>query len=174
MKKLVVLSAGNIASETVKRVRKQFSDLEIIVADIDKEKADQVAAEVNGTGVQFDATYSQSITQVIKDADLVFNAVGPFYRYGLPIIKTAIENKVNYIDVCDEHDVTVALVEDEALNQQAREAGIFAMFGMGFSPGVSNLAAKWASNLLEEIETIEIATAIPYLPNLGTTVNDHM
>lgn len=174
MKRLVVLSAGNIASETVKLVRKQFEDIEIVIADIDEKKAKKIAQVVNGTGVYFDATNKESIANVIRGADLVFNAVGPFYRYGLQIIKVAIENNVNYIDVCDEHDVTVALVENEKLNEQAKSARVFAMFGMGFSPGVSNLAAKWATNLLDETEKIEIATAIPYFPNLGTTINDHM
>lgn len=174
MEKLVFLGAGNIASETAKLVRKEFSDIEMVIADIDKERAEEVAAEVNGTGSYFDATSPESIEKVIDGADLVFNAVGPFYQYGLDIIKTVIKNKVNYIDVCDEFDVTVSLIEDEELNQQAKDAGIFAMYGMGFSPGNSNLAAKWASNLLDETKTIEIATVIPYFPNMGTTVNDHM
>lgn len=174
MKKLVFLGAGNIASETAKLVRDEFSDVEMVIADINKERADEVATEVNGTSAYFDATSPESIAEVTKEADLVFNAVGPFYRYGLGIIKEVINNKVNYIDICDEFDVTVSLVEDAELDQQAKDAGIFAMYGMGFSPGASNLAAKWASDLLDQTKTIEIATVIPYFPNLGTTVNDHM
>lgn len=174
MNKVVVLSAGNMAAEAIKLLHQDVPNLDITIADIDKTKADEIAQKVNGTGAQFDATDPKSIANVIRGADLVLNAVGPFYRYGLGIIKVAIENKVNYIDICDEHDVTVALVEDEELNKQAEQAGIFAIYGMGFSPGVSNLAAKWASDLLDETEKIEIATAIPYFPNLGTTINDHM
>lgn len=174
MQKLVFLGAGNIASETARLVRKEFSNVEMVVADIDKGKADDVAAEVNGKGVYFDATSPESIAEVIKGADLVFNAVGPFYKYGFGIIKEVVKNKVNYIDVCDEYDVTVSLVEDAELDKQARDAGIFAMYGMGLTPGASNLAAKWASNLLDQTDTIEVAAVIPYFPNLGTTVNDHM
>lgn len=172
--KLVFLGAGAIANETAMLVRKSFKDLDLVIADIDLDRAEAVAKKVAGRALQFDATDPLSIAETIKDADLVFNAVGPFYRFGLGIIQAAIANKVNYIDICDEYDVTLTLVEDKALDQAAKDANIFALFGMGFSPGITNLVAKWACNLLDAPKTVEIASSIPYWPNLGMTVNDHM
>ncbi len=172
--KLVFLGAGAIARETAALVRHAFSGLELVIADIDLSKAEAVAKNVGGRALKFDASNPISIASTVKGADLVFNAVGPFYRFGLGIIHAAIDNKVNYIDICDEYDVTIKLIEDDKLNKAAKDANIFALFGMGFSPGITNLVAKWACNLLDEPKTVEIATSIPYWPNLGTTVNDHM
>lgn len=172
--KLVILGAGNIAAETVQLVREKFSEISIVIADIDLGRASLVAEKVGGTAVTFDASKPESIAEAIEGADLVFNAVGPFYRYGLGIIKTVIQSGVNYIDVCDEYDVTVALSQDKALDKAVKDAGVFALFGMGFSPGISNLVAKWAYDELDRTDDIEIATVVAYVPTMGTTVNDHM
>ncbi|UNM94932.1 saccharopine dehydrogenase NADP-binding domain-containing protein [Ignatzschineria rhizosphaerae] len=172
--KLVILGAGNIATETAQLVRAKFADIKIVIADINLERAKIVADALKGSAIAFDASDKESIKTAIKGADLVFNAVGPFYRYGLRIIKTVIECGINYIDVCDEYDVTVSLAQDMALNQAAKDAEVFALFGMGFSPGISNLVAKWAYDLLDTTYDIEIASVIAYVPTMGMTVNDHM
>lgn len=172
--KLVILGVGNIATETAQLVRAKFADIKIVIADINLERAKIVADALKGSAIAFDASDKESIKTAIKGADLVFNAVGPFYRYGLRIINTVIECGINYIDVCDEYDVTVSLAQDMALNQAAKDAEVFALFGMGFSPGISNLVAKWAYDLLDTTYDIEIASVIAYVPTMGMTVNDHM
>lgn len=41
--------------------------------------------------VQLDVTDSEKVTALAREVDLVFNAVGPFVKFGVPILKAVIE-----------------------------------------------------------------------------------
>jgi len=53
-----------------------------------------------------DATDKEDLSRVIKGADVVVNCVGPFYKFAPRILETAIENSVDYVDICDDYDAT--------------------------------------------------------------------
>lgn len=172
--KLVILSAGSIASSVGRILATTGSYDELVIADLDLDKARTIAHELGGKPEQFDATDPASITAVITGADVVFNAVGPFYRFGMPIIRAAIECGVNYVDVCDEFDVAEQLVAAEDLNEAARAAGVSVIFGMGYAPGITSLIGRWAVESLDSAHSVDVAMAIPYMVNLGATINEHM
>ena len=89
----------------------------------------------------------------MRDADVVANFVGPYWKLGAPTISAAIEAGTNYVDICDDYDATEDLL---ALDEKAREAGITAIIGLGASPGVTNMAAKLGANNLEQVDEIEV------------------
>lgn len=172
--KLVILSAGSIASSVARILAPTGSYDELVIADIDVDKARAVASELGGKAEYFDATDPAGIKSVITGADVVFNAVGPFYRFGMPIIRAAIECGVNYVDVCDEYDVAEQLVQATDLDEAAKAAGVTVMFGMGFAPGVTSLIGRWAAESLDSAHSIDVAMAIPYMVDMGATINEHM
>ncbi|WP_430330923.1 saccharopine dehydrogenase family protein [Rhodococcus sp. ACT016] len=172
--KLVILSAGSIASSVARILAPTGSYDELVIADIDLDKASAVANELGGKAVRFDATDPVGIKSVITGADVVFNAVGPFYKFGMPIIRAAIECGVNYVDVCDEYDVAEQLVQATDLDEAARAAGVTVMFGMGFAPGITSLIGRWAVESLDSAHSVDVAMAIPYMVNMGATINEHM
>ncbi len=45
---------------------------------------------------------------------------------------------------------------------------------MGSAPGLTNLAARWAVDRLDRAEKIDIVLGVPFIVNLGTTINEHM
>ena len=51
---------------------------------------------------------------------MVLNAVGPYVKFGVPVLETIIEAGVPYVDVCDDHDATEELLK---LNEKAEKAG---------------------------------------------------
>lgn len=116
--KLVILSAGHVAGSVARILATTGSYSELVIADLDLEKATAVADEVGATAVQFDAHDTASIAAIITGADVVFNAVGPFYRLGLLILRTAVECGVNYVDVCDEFDTAAALSGADLVGRQ--------------------------------------------------------
>ena len=60
-------------------------------------------------------------------------------------------------DVCDDFDATKILLE---MDPKAKQAGITALTGMGSSPGVANLLAKFcAEHMLYEVYSIDILHA---------------
>ena len=172
--KLVILSSGSIAGSVARILASDRVYDELVLADLDLAKAEALAAEVGGTAAWFDATDPQSIRSVITGADVVVNAVGPFYRFGIPIVRAAVECGVNYVDVCDEFDVAEELIRDTALDEAARAAGISVVFGTGYSPGITSLLGRWAAELLDSTDTVDVVMAIPYVASMGPTINEHM
>ena len=101
-----------------------------------------------------DAENPQSIKSAIQGCDLVVNCIGPFYKTVKTILQTVIESKINYVDVCDDVDVTLEILDMDAA---AKKSGITALIGMGSSPGATNILAKFAAdNLLDETEAVDI------------------
>ena len=103
---------------------------------------------------KLDVTDIPNLMRVIKDHDLIVNTVGPFYRYTIPIIKAAIEKKVDYIDICDDIEPTWEALQ---LDSFAKKAGISVLLCMGWFPGMSNLRAKALSEQMDKVE--EVVTA---------------
>ncbi|OQQ25174.1 saccharopine dehydrogenase family protein [Prescottella equi] len=172
--KLVILSAGSIASSVARILAATSTYDELVIADIDFDKASALADELGAKAERFDATDPASVKSVITGADVVFNAVGPFYRFGIPIIRAAVECGVNYVDICDEYDVAEQLVRASDLDAAAKSAGVTVMFGMGFAPGITSLVGRWAAESLDSVHSIDVAMAIPYMVNMGATINEHM
>lgn len=109
--------------------------------------------------------------ELIKDFDVVLNCVGPFYEYGPKVLKAAIKAGVNYVDICDDYDATV---EQLKMDDEAKKADIKAVIGMGSSPGLANLLAKYAAqHLLEDVEAIDIYHAHGGEPTEGAAVVKH-
>ncbi len=126
---------------------------EIIVADLDEKRAASFA-EKAGEGVSplaLDVSDQEALDRAVSEADLVMNTVGPFFKFGKIVLSSCIRIKRHYVDICDDWQPTLELLE---LNDQAREAGITAIIGMGASPGVSNVLGKKAIAELDSAESI--------------------
>ncbi len=175
MARVVVLGGcGTVGTVAVKTL-KSFDDFsEIIVADLNYEGAKTCASEVGSdtcTAVMVDATNPDSIKEVIAGSDVVVNCCGPFYKLGPIVLKAVIESGIDYVDVCDDFDATVLLLE---MDELAKKTGITAVTGLGSSPGVANLLAKFCADyMLDEVESIDILHAHGGEPTEGAAVVAH-
>jgi len=173
MSRVVVLGGcGAVGSVAVRTLARQDTFSEIVIADINLERASGLAADVGpkATAVKFDADDKSSIRSVIKGADIVLNCVGPFYKTVKLILSVVIDEKINYIDICDDVDVTLDILE---WDKKAKEAGILALIGMGNSPGATNLLGKFAYEMLDETQSIDIFHAHGGEPFEGEGVIGH-
>ena len=158
MSKVTVLggggAVGSIAAETLAGSG-VFSD--ITVADINTAAARRVAGKLKGIkayALDFDADSPQSIRKTIYDSAVVLNCVGPFYRYGPTILRTVIDARINYVDVCDDFDATEKMLD---MHDKAKKSGVSALIGMGSSPGVANVLVRFcAESLLDQVESVDI------------------
>ncbi len=157
MAKVIVLGGcGAVGSNAVQTLVKTDTFSEVVIGDYNIEKAEQMSKELGpkASAKKFDAMDPQSCKDVITDCDLVLNCVGPFYSTVKTILTAAIESGINYVDVCDDPDVTLEIL---GLDQAAKNADITALIGMGASPGITNLLAKMASDdFLDETDTVDI------------------
>jgi len=126
----------------------------ITIADINITLANAIV-ELTGsnklTATQIDVTDRKKLVELMVSHDIVINTVGPYYKFGKPILEAAIEAKKPYFDICDDWRPTLELLE---LSDKAKEAGITAIIGIGASPGLTNLMAVLAYNELDEVDEI--------------------
>ena len=157
MAKVIVLGGcGTVGSVAVKTLAAQDIISEVVIGDWNIEKAKKLAKELGPkvSAVKVNAEDEDSIKVAVSGCDIVLNCVGPFYKTVKKILSTVIELGINYVDVCDDVDVTLDILN---MDSQAKKAGIMAVIGMGNSPGISNLMGKFAAeNLLDETDSIDI------------------
>ena len=152
----------------------QTSDFEeIVIADLDLQRAQRLAAEL-GSGrvraVQTNASDEVALTERLRGFDVVANCTT--YHFGLNVIRAAIAAQVNYLDLGGLFNTPRQLQLDEL----ARNAGITACLGCGATPGVTNLMVRYAADQLESVDEVHIAFAsfrsIAPSPGLLDTVLD--
>jgi saccharopine dehydrogenase (NAD+, L-lysine-forming) len=157
MSKVTVLGGCGAVGSVAVRTLVQCGDFsEVVIGDWNIEKARSMALALGPavTAVQCDARDTGSVRSAIEGSDVVLNCVGPFYSTVKPILKTVVEAGMDYVDVCDDVDVTLEIL---AMDDQVRQAGIAALIGMGSSPGLTNIIARLAADtLLDSVEAIDI------------------
>lgn len=174
MTKVIVLGGcGAVGSVAVKTLAAQSYFDQVVIGDWNVTKAEEMARSLGPkvAAVKVDAGDKASIQAAVKGCDIVLNCVGPFYKTVKTILGAVIELGINYVDICDDVDVTLDILN---MDGQAKAAGITAVIGMGNSPGVSNLLAKFAAeNLLDETDAIDIFHAHGGEPFEGEGVIGH-
>ncbi|MFA8440141.1 saccharopine dehydrogenase family protein [Pueribacillus sp. YX66] len=172
MKKIVVLGgAGGMGSVAVKDLTLNGKFDGIVIADANEQAAKQVANEIGSEKVsiaKIDVSDETALVDLLREATVVLNFIGPFYKFGPLVIRAALATKTHYVDICDDYDAAEAIL---AMDDKAKKAGITVLTGMGTSPGITNVFARMGIDELdvaEEIDTIwvmgeaETGTAVLY------------
>jgi len=158
MAKVTVLGGcGAVGSVAVKTLAAQNMFSRIRIGDVNMAKARAITDEIGSkkiSAVRVNAEDPVSVKKAIKGSDIVLNCVGPFYKSVKAILRVVIDERINYVDICDDVDVTLDILK---MDKAAKKAGITALIGMGASPGITNLFAKLvADTLLDETESVDI------------------
>lgn len=158
MSKVIVLGgSGAVGSVAVKTLASQGLCSHVTIGDKNMDRAHLIMSQTGSgrvSAIRVDAEDEASIRNAVKGHDVVLNCVGPFYRSVKTILSAVLDAGIDYVDVCDDVDVTLDLL---AMDGKAREKGITALIGMGSSPGATNLLARFAcENLLDETDSIDI------------------
>jgi lysine 6-dehydrogenase len=95
------------------------------------------------------------MVSVIKDADIVINCAGPFYKTAVAVARAAVEARVSYIDICDDYEAVKILYESD-VDTAAKKAGITVLTGMGSDPGTNNVLVKWYADKLDRVDEIAL------------------
>jgi saccharopine dehydrogenase-like NADP-dependent oxidoreductase len=95
----------------------------------------------------------------MQRATVVLNATGPFSRYGLTTVQAAIAAGVHYADVNDEVEPIQELFGSDAIDQAACSAGITAVIGLGISPGLTNILARYGAQQMDTVTAVHMALA---------------
>jgi saccharopine dehydrogenase (NAD+, L-lysine-forming) len=175
MSKLVVLGGcGAVGSTAVRTLATTEYYDEYVIADKALDMANKLSSELGPDkvkAVELNADDPQSLQNAIAGSSVILNCVGPYYKYGPPILEEAIKAGIDYVDICDDMDATEIMLK---LDGKAKEAGISALVGMGSSPGMANLLVKFtAETLLDQVESVDIYHAHGGEPVEGPAVIKH-
>lgn len=160
MNVFIVGGRGNIGQEVALGLIRQAEISQVILGDMDADLAGlRVRLRKNQkiSMVKIDASHAQTLTGMLTGvkADVVVNCAGPFLTTAPAVIRACVGARINYIDVCDDHE-TVAHLYDSPLDRAAREAGITVLTGMGSDPGTNNLIAKSYADRLDRVAEVAL------------------
>lgn len=149
--KVLVLGAGGMGAKAAETVAQYDEISGLTLADLDFECADRIAKKCGSKAraLKLDVTDPTALHRALSEADAVLNCVGPFFRFGVPILTAAIETGTPYFDICDDPEPTLEML---ALNDKAKTNNVLAIVGIGASPGISNLLAAKTCTALDEID----------------------
>jgi len=154
MKVVVLGGAGLTGKCAVRDLVKSPEVSEVLVADIERERARKFVSSLGSSKVQHttvDVRNHEATAALLKDANVTLNAVQ--YYFNIDVMKAALIAKTHYLDLGGLYHMTRKQLE---LNADFKKAGLTAVVGMGCVPGVSNVMARWAADRLDSVETIRI------------------
>jgi len=167
MNKVLILGAGGVANVTAIKCAKNPEIFnEIILASRTLEKCEAIAAralEITGQKIQtaqIDVTENGKLAQLLNETkpNLVINLVDPYYD--LIIMQACLEAKVNYMDTANyepENEARLRYDEQWEYHEKFKQAGIMAVLGCGFDPGVTNAMTAYAlKHHFKEIHELHI------------------
>lgn len=167
MGKVLIIGAGGVGTVVVNKVA-QNSDVftEIILASRTKSKCDIIAADVKkrfGVEVktaQVDADNVPELVKLLKvyKPELLINVALPYQD--LTIMDACLEAGVNYLDTANYEPKDVAHFEYSwqwAYKERFEKAGLTAILGCGFDPGVTSIYTAYAAkHHFDEIQYLDI------------------
>lgn len=167
MSKVLVIGAGGVGSVAVHKMamlQQVFS--EITLASRTKSKCDAIAASVKertGVTIATDQVDADNVTETVSlirkyDPTLVVNLALPYQD--LAIMDACLETGVHYMDTANYEPRDEAKFEYHwqwAYQDRFKDAGLMALLGSGFDPGVTSVFATYLKkHHLDTIRTLDI------------------
>ena len=164
MGRVLIIGAGGVGTVVAKKVA-QNSDIftDIMLASRTKSKCDKIASEITNVKIQTAAVDADNVVELVAlmrefKPDLCINVALPYQD--LHIMDACLEAGVHYLDTANYEPLDEAEFEYSwqwAYQEKFREAGLTAILGCGFDPGVTGVfTAHAAKHHFDEIHYLDI------------------
>jgi saccharopine dehydrogenase (NAD+, L-lysine-forming) len=164
MGKIIIIGAGgvgNVVAQKCARETDVFS--EILLASRTKSKCDAIANKIGGNNIktaQVDADNVPELVRLIKDfkPEMIINVALPYQD--LTIMEACLETGTHYLDTANYEPIDEAKFEYKwqwAFREKFEKAGLMALLGCGFDPGVTGIYTAYAKkHHFDEIQYLDI------------------
>lgn len=188
MPKVIIIGAGGVGNVTTHKcaqIPEVFS--EIVLASRTLSKCEAIAAdvlakqgkEIRTAKLDADDVAATTAFLINEKPDLVINVALPYQD--LPLMDACLAAGVDYLDTANYEPPNEAKFEYKwqwAYRERFEAAGLTALLGSGFDPGVTNVFCAYAQkHLFDTIETIDILDAnagdhgYPFATNFNPEIN---
>ncbi len=187
MGKALIIGAGGVASVVAHKCC-QNPDVfeEICIASRTLSKCEALRDKLQGgktkvSAAQVDADHTEEVVALIRreKPDIVIHVALPYQD--LTIMDACLETGVDYVDTANYEPLDTAKFEYKwqwAYREKFEKAGITALLGSGFDPGVTGVFSAYAQkHHFDEIHTIDILDAnagdhgYPFATNFNPEIN---
>ncbi len=190
MGKCLIIGCGGVAGVAIHKCCQNDSVFEgIMIASRTKSKCDKIKAEIEAKGTsktkietaQVNADNVDELIALINSykPDVVLNLALPYQD--LTIMDACLATKTNYVDTANYEPPETAKFEYKwqwAYRERFKEAGITALLGSGFDPGVTGVFCAYAQkHYFDEINYIDILDCnggdhgYPFATNFNPEIN---
>jgi YD repeat-containing protein len=141
--KIIVLGAGLVGAPMAIDLAKD-AEFDVTIADINSDNLNKLTSN-NVSTIKKDLSDVQTVKELVKDFDMVLNAVPGFMGYNT--LKTIIESGKDVVDIA-------FFPEDPfSLDELAKNHNVTAIMDCGVAPGMSNVLIGYVDNLMDKTET---------------------
>lgn len=163
MFKLLIIGAGGVGTVVAHKAAANPVFTEIVLASRTKAKADAIAQAVGNNRIKTDTVDADDVKQLVQlfkkyTPDLVINVALPYQD--LTIMDACLECGVNYLDTANYEPLDEAKYEYSwqwAYKDKFKAAGLTAILGCGFDPGVTSVyVAHAVKHHFDEIQYLDI------------------
>ena len=167
MGKVLIIGAGGVATVAAHKVAQKPEVFnEIMIASRTKSKCDALAKVLNekyGVNVQTAQVDADSVEELVKllsgyKPDIVMNLALPYQD--LTIMEACLQTGCNYLDTANYEPKDEAHFEYSwqwAYRERFEKAGLCAILGCGFDPGVTSIYTAYAAkHYFDEIQYLDI------------------
>ncbi len=188
MSKVLIVGCGGVGSVAAHKCA-QNSEVfdEICIVSRNLKKCDELKNKITGrtsakiSTAEVDANNVDALAKLIENfkPDIVMNLALPYQD--LKIMRACLLTKTNYLDTANyesEDSAKFEYKEQWAFDDAFKKAGITAVLGCGFDPGVSGIFTAYAlKHHFDEIETLDILDCnagdhgYPFATNFNPEIN---
>ena len=172
MAKVIIIGAGGVGTVVAHKCAQNPEVFnEIVLASRTKSKCDAIAKAIGASNIVTDSVDADSVPQLVElfnrhKPDLVINVALPYQD--LTIMDACLECGVNYLDTANYEPKDEAHFEYSwqwAYRERFEKAGLTAILGCGFDPGVSGIFTAYAAK--------HHFSAMEYLDIVDCNAGDH-
>ena len=164
MGKVLIIGAGGVATVAAHKVAKNadvFTD--VMIASRTKSKCDAIVKAIGNPAIQTAQVDADDVDQLVRlfesfRPDIVMNLALPYQD--LTIMEACLKTGVNYLDTANYEPKDEAHFEYSwqwAYKERFEQAGLTAILGCGFDPGVTSIYTAYAAkHYFDEIQYLDI------------------